>query len=51
MSILDRQYGGGVLDKPKPVEAPPKGTVEELKARILADLLPAQREFVLDEKH
>ena len=51
MSILDRQYGGGVLDKPKPVEAPPKGTVEELKARILADLIPAQREFVLDEKH
>ena len=51
MSILDRQYGGGVLDRPKPVEAPPKGTVEELKARILADLLPAQREFVLDEEH
>jgi len=51
MSILDRLYGGGVLDRPKPVEAPPKGTVEELKARILADLLPAQREFVLDEEH
>jgi PBSX family phage terminase large subunit len=50
-SILDRCAGGGLLDKPVPVEAPPEGTVEELKARILADLLPAQRDFVLDEKH
>ena len=50
-TILDRCKGGTLLEKPKPVQAPSKGSVEELKARILADLLPAQKEFVLDEKH
>lgn len=51
MSILDRCKGGLILDKPQAVETPTDGTVEELKERILADLLPAQREFVLDEEH
>ena len=50
-SLLDRCPGGSILDKPKPVETPPEGTVEDLKARINAELLPAQREFVGNESH
>jgi PBSX family phage terminase large subunit len=51
MTLLDRCPGGSILDKPKPVETPPEGTVEDLKARINAELLPAQREFVGNESH
>ena len=52
MSLLDRCAGGKLLDKPTVIDRfDDRGTVEELKARIWADLLPAQREFVADESH
>jgi PBSX family phage terminase large subunit len=41
-----------LLDKPTAVEQPPNpGAAEELKQRILADSLPAQREFLADNTH
>ena len=49
MSILDLCAGGGVLEAPRPAEAViDPGSVELLKQRILADALPAQREFLGD---
>ena len=52
MSLLDRVAGGSLLGKPEVRESfAERGTVEELKARIWADLLPAQKEFVKDETH
>jgi len=51
-SILDTCPGGLLLDRPSPVEHPPSpGAAEALKQRILADCLPAQREFLQDETH
>jgi hypothetical protein len=52
MSILDRCPGGSLLEPPVPFkEQDDRGSVEALKERIWADLLPAQREFVTDETH
>ena len=52
MSLLDRVSGGSLLEPPTVIERfDDRGTVDELKARIWADLLPAQREFVSDESH
>ena len=52
MSLLDRVAGGSLLNDPEVRESfADRGTVEELKARIWADLLPAQKEFVSDETH
>ena len=52
MSLLDRVAGGSLLNEPEVRESfAERGTVEELKARIWADLLPAQKEFVSDETH
>jgi Terminase large subunit, T4likevirus-type, N-terminal len=51
-SILDRCAGGSLLEDPRPTEAPQSpGAAEELRQRILADCLPAQREFIKDESH
>ena len=52
MPLLDRCPGGTLTGAKVPVaEVEKRGTVKELKARIWADLLPAQREFVSDEEH
>lgn len=52
MSILDRCPGGGILERPTEAELPVQpGAAEELKQRILADCLPAQREFLEDHTH
>ena len=52
MSLLDRVSGGSLLEPPTVIERfDDRGTVDELKAKIWADLLPAQREFVSDESH
>ncbi len=52
MSILASAAGGTILEPPRPSEdLSRRGSAEDLKARILADLLPAQREFVSDVSH
>ena len=52
MSILDRCQAGGILERPKPVEAGlDPAAADTLKQRIIDSCLPAQREFMLDEKH
>ena len=52
MSILASAAGGTILEPPRPNEnLSSRGSAEDLKARILGDLLPAQREFVNDESH
>ena len=51
MSLLDKCPGGNLLEKPEPVTIDTGTTVEELRERILADCLPAQREFINDESH
>lgn len=51
MSILDRCAGGTLLEPPVPVVAETTDTPAALRARIMNDLLPAQREFINDEKH
>ena len=52
MSLLDRVSGGSLLEPPTVIERfDDRGTVDELKAKIWADLLPAQRDFVSDESH
>jgi PBSX family phage terminase large subunit len=52
MSILATAAGGTILEPPRPNEdLSRRGSEEDLRARILADLLPAQREFVNDESH
>ena len=52
MSILSVAQGGTILEPPKPrkAEADP-GAEQALRDRILADCLPAQREFLADESH
>jgi hypothetical protein len=52
MSILDLCPGGSLLERPKQVELPTNpGAAEALRARILADCLPAQQEFLRDQEH
>lgn len=49
MSLLARCPGGNLLQKPQAItEAPSCGTVEQLRERIIADCLPAQRIFLED---
>lgn len=49
MGLLDLCPGGTLLEPAKPVEAAiDLDAVESLKQRILADCLPAQREFLAD---
>lgn len=49
MSLLDLCPGGTLLEAAKPVEAAvDPDAIEILKKRILADCLPAQREFLAD---
>ena len=51
-SLLDLCPGGTLLEPPREQEQPPKpGAADELRERILADCLPAQREFLADEEH
>lgn len=50
-SLLDKCPGGNLLDKAQPVTIDTGTTVEELREKILADCLPAQREFLNDESH
>ena len=52
MSILDHCPGGTLLEAPQVVETPPNAdAATKLRERILADCLPAQREFLEDEQH
>lgn len=50
-SLLDRCNGGNLLEPPRPQEEDRSGDLEDLKARIWNDLLPAQQEFIADESH
>jgi PBSX family phage terminase large subunit len=51
MSILDRCKGGLILERPvDPVPQPDPSAIDALRERILADCLPAQRDF-LNDKH
>ena len=51
-SLLDLCPGGTLLEPPKERETPPDtGAEQRLRERILADCLPAQREFLADEEH
>ncbi len=51
-SLFDRFAGGSILEEPRPTEAVinPNAAVE-LRDRIFADCLPAQREFLEDDHH
>ena len=51
MTLLANCPGGTILEKAQPAAAICDYTAEDLKARIWADLLPAQRQFVKDESH
>jgi len=52
MSLLDLCPGGSLLEEPRPQETPPDpGAEQALRDKILADCLPAQREFLADEHH
>jgi hypothetical protein len=52
MSLLDLCPGGSLLERPKQVVLPTNpGEADDLKERILADCLPAQREFLRDQEH
>ena len=52
MSLLDRCAGGMLLEQPKVRELPPDpGAEQALRDKILADCLPAQRDFLSDEDH
>ena len=52
MSLLDRCAGGTLLEKPQVVERyDDRGSAADLRARIYADLLPAQRDFIDDTSH
>jgi PBSX family phage terminase large subunit len=51
MTLLDRCAGGSILEAPVPVVVESGESSDDLRARILGDLLPAQREFINDEKH
>ena len=52
VNVLSNAPGGSILEPPIPRhDFSGRGTAEQLRERVLADLLPAQREFVLDESH
>lgn len=52
MSILESVAGGTILEAPKSREVVvDPGAEQALRDRILADCLPAQREFLADENH
>ena len=52
MSLLDRCKGGKLLEKPVEIERyDDRGSAADLLARIRADLLPAQRDFIDDTNH
>ena len=52
MSLLSACPGGTLLQKPQPIIRPPEpGAADALRDRILADCLPAQRDFLADEEH
>jgi PBSX family phage terminase large subunit len=52
MSLLDRCQGGKLLEKAVEIERyDDRGTAADLRARIYADLLPAQRDFIDDTSH
>jgi len=53
MSLLSSCAGGGILEAPIPVvaETSDPGAAEALRQKILADCLPAQREFLGDTTH
>ena len=52
MSLLDRCAGGKLLDKPVEIERyDDRGSAADLRSRIYADLLPAQRDFIDDTQH
>ena len=52
MSLLDRCKGGRLLEKPVEIERyDDRGSAADLRARIYADLLPAQRDFIDDTSH
>ena len=52
MSLLDLCPGGALLEPKRPVErAIDPDAADALRAKILADCLPAQREFLDDEDH
>ena len=52
MSILDWAPGGTLLERPTDNHvAEDRGSADDLRARIYADLLPAQRDFIDDTKH
>jgi PBSX family phage terminase large subunit len=50
-SLLDRCLGGSILEPPIPVQIGSTVDASDLRARILSDLLPAQRDFIEDEQH
>ena len=52
MSLLDRCKGGNLLETPVEIERhDDRGSAADLLARIRADLLPAQRDFIDDTSH
>ena len=52
MSLLDLCPGGSLLEQPRPQETPPDpGAEQALRDKILAECLPAQREFLEDTSH
>jgi len=52
MTLLDRCQGGSILEKPRPIDkAVDPAAADELRTRILASCLPAQRKFLEDESH
>ena len=52
MSLLSQCPGGTLLERPQERNDPPDpGAEQALRDRILADCLPAQREFLGDESH
>ena len=52
MSILDSCKGGTLLEKPIELERNDnRGSATDLLARVRADLLPAQRDFIDDNEH
>ena len=52
MSLLSQCPAGLLLEKPRERDDPPNpGAEQDLRDRILADCLPAQREFLDDEEH
>ena len=53
MSILSNVSRGAILEQPKPpeVDYASRGSADDLLARIRADLLPAQRDFIDDTEH